>query len=88
MTGRANTPVLKPYLNRTLCHINIFGNAFSDGGSRCRIFVEFNFKSEKLVLRCTLPLLVLLLLRKGAFSRRTPGSRVNAIRSRCGGRWC
>jgi hypothetical protein len=39
-------PILEPDLDRTLCHINIFGNAFPDGGSWGGVLIKFDFKGE------------------------------------------
>jgi len=61
-------PVLEPNLNRPFGHVDLLRNAFSDGGGGGRVFVELHLKGGKLVLRRTLPLLVLLLLGQGAFA--------------------
>jgi len=61
-----SSPVLEPNLNRSLRHVNVIGNTFSDEGSRSWVLVELDLKCKELILCGSLSLLVLLLLSQGA----------------------
>ena len=69
-------PILKPNLYRAFSHVDILRNTFSNSSSRCRVFVELDFQSAELILCCPLPLLILLLLCKGALPRWSTRARI------------
>lgn len=69
---RNHQPILKPYLNRTLCHVDFLGNAFTYNCCWGGVFVELGFQGHELFLRRSLTFLVLLLLCERALPRRPP----------------
>ena len=81
---------MKPNLDGPLGHANILGDTFPDRGRRRRVSDELFFKSEKLFLCCPLPFLILLLLSKSGFARRSArcGSSRRTTSSGDGGRRC
>ena len=72
-TVGSNVPVLEPDLNGAFSHVDFLGNSLAHTGGRCWVLVEFHLERQQLVLRRPLALLILLLLGKGALSRRPPG---------------
>lgn len=79
-------PILKPYLHRSLRHVDILRDSLPH---RCRggsIFTEFEFQCQQLILGRSLALLVLLLLRQSAFSWRAARIWIPGRGGRCGGR--
>ena len=62
-------PILEPYLDRSLRHVDFLSNPLADRRRRSRVLPKLDLKEAKLVLSCTLTFLVLLLLRQGALAR-------------------
>ena len=69
-------PILKPYLNRPLSHVNVCSDAFAHGCCGCWVLVKLDLQRDELFLSGPLTLLIFLLLREGAFTWWTTGSIV------------
>jgi hypothetical protein len=73
-------PVLKPNLHRSFSHVDLLRNPLANGGGRSSILCKLDLEQVQLILRRSLPLLVLLLLCKSALpwraSRRIGGRSV------------
>ena len=65
----AVAPVLEPYLNRAFRHVDLLGYLLPHDCCGRRVLAEFPLECDQLVLRSSLSLLVLLLLRQSALTR-------------------
>lgn len=59
---RTHVPILEPNLHRSLGHINILSDSFSNKCGRCWILIKLDLQRHKLILRRPLALLISLLL--------------------------
>ena len=75
-SSAGHLPILKPDLYGSFGHINVLSNTFPNSSSGCCILIKFDLQGTELVLRSSLPLLILLLLCEGALPRWSTRCRV------------